>query len=108
MKPAPPPAPPTASEAPAGFTTGAPTPALPPPAPEPPMPKPLDTSVWQPSWYPVMKRLSVMGDSPPTAVAVADKVTKPSREVVAAARLGTELICSASMEMDRFHPSRVC
>src|SRR3954453_17438580 len=55
-----------------------------------------------------MKRLSVIGDSPPCAVAVADRVTKPSLEVVAEARLGTELIRSASMEIDRFHPSRVC
>src|SRR3954451_6864270 len=55
-----------------------------------------------------MKRLSVMGVSPPSAVAVADRVTKPSREVVASASLGTELIRSPSIEIDRFHPSRVC
>src|SRR6185369_5308567 len=55
-----------------------------------------------------MKRLSVMGVSPPWAVAVADRVTKPSRGVVASARLGTELIRYPSMEIDRFQPSRVC
>ena len=49
-----------------------------------------------------------MGVAPPTAVAVAARVTKPSREVVAAARLGTELIRSPSIEIDSCHPSRVC
>ena len=54
-----------------------------------------------------MKRLSVMGAEPPVAVAVADKVTNPSREFNAAARLGTEFTRSLSIERVRCHPSRV-
>ncbi len=54
-----------------------------------------------------MNRLSVMGAEPPVAVAVADKVMKPSREFNAAARLGTEFTRSCSIERFRCHPSRV-
>jgi hypothetical protein len=54
-----------------------------------------------------MNVLSVIGVVPAVAVVVADRVTKASRELAAAARLGTELIRSPSIGMFRFQPSLV-
>src|SRR5690348_14337985 len=52
-----------------------------------------------------MKRLSVIGFEPPVAVAIAFAVTNPSRELAAAARLGTESTDSPLILMFRCQPS---
>src|SRR5271166_150948 len=53
------------------------------------------------------RTLSVIGLSPPVAFATADTVTNPSWELVAPARLGTEVTVSRSRRSSICHPSRV-